>query len=146
MPATGVRAPARMFVAVRAIAPVAGSPPTSGDTMLARPCATSSVFESWRSPLSLSATIADISDSMAPSIADRHRRRQQAGNQRRAKAGNATGASQPDGMPPNLEPIGLDRQLQGPTAPSSARPAPRIDAGQARSAAGAAAKMMRERS
>ena len=33
-----------MFVAVRAIAPVAGSPPNIGDTMFAMPCATSSTF------------------------------------------------------------------------------------------------------
>jgi len=58
-----------MFVAVRAIAPVAGRPPTIGDTMLATPWATSSTFGLWRSPPSLSATTADISDSMAPSIA-----------------------------------------------------------------------------
>ena len=44
MPATGVRAPARMLVAVRAIAPVAGSPPNIGEAMFAIPCATSSVF------------------------------------------------------------------------------------------------------
>ena len=69
MPATGVRAPDRMFVAVRAIAPVAGSPPTSGDAMLASPCATSSMLELCRSPLIRSATTADISDSIAPSIA-----------------------------------------------------------------------------
>ena len=31
IPATGVRAPERMLVAVRAIAPVAGRPPNSGD-------------------------------------------------------------------------------------------------------------------
>ena len=35
IPATGVFAPERTLVAVRAIAPVAGRPPTSGDTMLA---------------------------------------------------------------------------------------------------------------
>ncbi len=44
MPATGVCAPDRMLVAVRAMAPVAGSPPNSGETMLATPCANSSVF------------------------------------------------------------------------------------------------------
>ena len=44
IPATGVCAPERMLVAVRAIAPVAGSPPNSGDTMLATPCANSSTF------------------------------------------------------------------------------------------------------
>ena len=37
IPATGVCAPDRMLVAVRAIAPVAGSPPNSGDATLATP-------------------------------------------------------------------------------------------------------------
>jgi hypothetical protein len=37
IPATGVLAPERMLVAVRAIAPVAGSPPNSGERMLATP-------------------------------------------------------------------------------------------------------------
>ena len=69
MPATGVCAPARMLVAVRAIAPVAGNPPKSGEAMLAMPWATSSTLESCRSPVMRSATIADISDSIAPSIA-----------------------------------------------------------------------------
>ena len=39
MPETGERAPARMLVAVRAMAPVAGMPPKSGETMLAMPWA-----------------------------------------------------------------------------------------------------------
>ncbi len=58
-----------MFVAVRAIAPVAGMPPNSGDTMLATPCATSSMFERCRPPIMPSATTADSSDSIAASIA-----------------------------------------------------------------------------
>ena len=37
IPAIGVLAPERMFVAVRAMAPVAGMPPNSGVTMLAMP-------------------------------------------------------------------------------------------------------------
>ena len=37
--------------------------------MLATPCATSSTFGLWRSPLIRSATTADSSDSIAPSIA-----------------------------------------------------------------------------
>ena len=69
IPATGVFAPERMLVAVRAMAPVAGRPPTSGDTMLAMPCANSSTFELWRVPLMRSATTADSSDSIAPSMA-----------------------------------------------------------------------------
>ena len=69
MPETGVRAPARMLVAVRAMAPVAGRPPNIGDAMLAMPCATSSMFGLCRSPPIRSATTADSSDSIAPSIA-----------------------------------------------------------------------------
>src|SRR5438094_986682 len=42
IPATGERAPLRIFVAVRAIAPVAGMPPNSGLAILAMPCAISS--------------------------------------------------------------------------------------------------------
>ena len=45
MPETGVVAPARKFVAVRAIAPVTGMPPMVGTTMLATPWAISSAFE-----------------------------------------------------------------------------------------------------
>ena len=69
IPATGVRPPLLMLVIVRAIAPVAGIPPNSGVTRLAAPCAISSVFESWRSPVTPSATVADSNDSMAPSTA-----------------------------------------------------------------------------
>src|SRR5581483_10611265 len=47
MPATGVPAPERILVAVRAIAPVAGIPPSSGDAIFATPCATNSTFELW---------------------------------------------------------------------------------------------------
>ena len=59
MPATGLRAPARMLVAVRAIAPVADSPPNSDEAILAMPWATSSQLERWRRPVMPSATIAD---------------------------------------------------------------------------------------
>ena len=69
MPATGERAPLRMLVAVRAMAPVAGSPPKMGEIMLATPCATSSTLGLCLSPLMLSATTADMSDSIAPSMA-----------------------------------------------------------------------------
>ena len=37
MPASGLVAPLRMFVAVRAMAPVAAKPPNSGTTMFAIP-------------------------------------------------------------------------------------------------------------
>jgi hypothetical protein len=71
MPATGVRAPARTLVTVRAMVPVAGMPPNSGLTMLAMPCAISSWFGSCRgrSSLTLSAMRAHSSDSIAPSSA-----------------------------------------------------------------------------
>ena len=69
IPAIGVCAPERMLVAVRAIAPVAGSPPNMGETMLATPCAISSTLGLWRSLLMRSDTTADMSDSIAPSIA-----------------------------------------------------------------------------
>src|SRR5207244_2516456 len=69
IPATGVRPPFFTFVAVRAIAPVAGIPPNSGDAIFATPCATSSMFERWRPPIMPSATTAESSDSTAASSA-----------------------------------------------------------------------------
>ena len=70
MPATGVRAPARALVTLRAMVPVAGMPPNRGLTMLATPCAINSWFGSWRGrSVTLSAMRAHISDSMAPSNA-----------------------------------------------------------------------------
>ena len=42
MPATGVRAPLRTLVTVRAMVPVAAMPPKNGATTLAMPCAISS--------------------------------------------------------------------------------------------------------
>ena len=69
IPAMGDFPPLFTFAEVRAMAPVAGSPPKNGQTMLATPCATSSVLLSWRSPVKPSATTAESSDSMAPSTA-----------------------------------------------------------------------------
>ncbi len=68
-PATGERPPLLMLVIVRAMAPVAGIPPKNGVTMLATPCATSSMFELCRLPITPSATVADNRDSIAPSMA-----------------------------------------------------------------------------
>ena len=65
IPATGVRPPFLMFVAVRAIAPVAGIPPKRGLAMFAIPWAISSVFESCFVPIIPSATTADSRDSIA---------------------------------------------------------------------------------
>ena len=69
MPATGVRPPFFTFVAVRAMAPVAGIPPNSGEAMFAMPWATSSMLERWRPPIMPSATTAESSDSIAASNA-----------------------------------------------------------------------------
>ena len=78
MPATGLVAPARRLVTVRAIVPVAGMPPKNGVTTLAMPCAISSWFGSWRGWVDKpSATRAQSSDSTAPSRAMRHRRHEQ---------------------------------------------------------------------
>ena len=67
IPAIGVRAPERTLVAVRAIVPVTQKPPKIAAPIFATPCATSSMFERCRSPVIPSATIADSSDSIAPS-------------------------------------------------------------------------------
>ena len=64
IPATGVRPPFFTFVAVRAIAPVAGMPPNSGAAMFATPCATSSMLDRCLPPIMPSATTADNSDSI----------------------------------------------------------------------------------
>src|SRR5216683_1377817 len=69
IPATGVLAPERTFVAVRAMAPVAGSPPKRGETMLATPWPINSTLGLCLSLLMRSETTADMSDSMAPSMA-----------------------------------------------------------------------------
>ena len=69
IPAIGVRPPFLIFVAVRAIAPVAGMPPKRGLAMFAIPCAISSVFESCFVPIIPSATTAESSDSIAASTA-----------------------------------------------------------------------------
>jgi hypothetical protein len=66
MPAIGPRAPARTFVAVRAIVPVTQMPPNKPDAILAKPCATSSALERCRRPVMLSATTADSRLSMLP--------------------------------------------------------------------------------
>src|SRR5579885_2266258 len=50
------------------MAPVAGSPPKSGEKILATPCPISSTFGLCLSLLILSETTADISDSMAPAL------------------------------------------------------------------------------
>src|SRR5262249_41697123 len=102
--ATGDLAPERILVAVRAMAPVAGIPPTSGTAILAIPCATSSTLGLCLSPLIRSETTADISDSIAPKSAT-------------VNAGESSGTiidgsnvgttidGSPCGIPPNRVPI-----------------------------------------
>ena len=104
MPATGVCAPDRMLVAVRAMAPVAGSPPNSGEAMLATPWAISSTFGLCRSPVMRSATTADMSDSMAPSIATVRAGEMSCRIRSGRNAGRCTLGS-PPGIPPNRLPI-----------------------------------------
>jgi len=67
--ANGDRAPDRMLVAVRASAPVAAMPPKNGATMFPIPSATSSELGSCLVSVTPSATTADSSDSIAPSMA-----------------------------------------------------------------------------
>ena len=69
IPATGVLPPLLILVIVRAMAPVAGIPPKRGEAILANPCATNSVLESWWSLITPSATVAESRLSMAPRIA-----------------------------------------------------------------------------
>ena len=63
-PESGDRAPDRMLVAVRAIAPVAGSPPNSAEARLATPWPTSSWFDRCLYPVIPSATTQERSASM----------------------------------------------------------------------------------
>ena len=125
MPATGVRAPERMLVAVRAMAPVAGRPPNSGDAMLAMPCAISSTFGLCRSPLMRSATTADISDSIAPSRATVSAGDEQRRDQARAWNFGTTSGGQPlrDAAEPGAD--RLDRQLEAPRRRACPPAAPR---------------------
>src|SRR3546814_19627201 len=64
MPATGVFAPERILVAVRAIAPVAGRQPNSAEPILATPCPISSWFERCSVPAIPSATTDESSASI----------------------------------------------------------------------------------
>ena len=68
-PASGLVPPWRIFVAVRAIAPVAAIPPKRGQTIFARPWPNNSWLELCWWPVIPSATTADNNDSIAPSIA-----------------------------------------------------------------------------
>ena len=104
MPATGVRAPLRMFVAVRAIAPVAGIPPKSTEPMLPIPCPISSVSGRWRSPVMPSATVALSSDSIAARSAMVIAGTKSCGSSFQRKSGRE-GEGSACGSSPNLMPI-----------------------------------------
>ena len=69
IPAILVLAPFLMFVAVLAIAPVAGIPPKNGTTIFPIPCEMSSLLELCLVPVIPSATTAESNDSIAPNIA-----------------------------------------------------------------------------
>jgi hypothetical protein len=92
-----------MFVAVRAMAPVAGRPPNNGETKLATPWAISSTFGLWRSPLIRSATTADINDSIAPSIVIVSTDESRPGTRSRRSTGTSK-CGRPDGIPPKRVP------------------------------------------
>ena len=66
MPDIGLRAPARMLVAVRAMVPVTLMPPNSAEPILAMPCATSSMLERCLRPVMPSATLAESRLSTRP--------------------------------------------------------------------------------
>ena len=104
MPETGEVAPERMFVAVRAIAPVTGMPPNKGTARFATPCASSSASGLCRSPLMLSATTAESRLSMAASIATVSAEGN-SGIMRSARNSGSAIRGRPVGMPPNLVPI-----------------------------------------
>src|SRR6266851_5156566 len=104
IPDTGVFAPDRMLVAVLAMAPVAGSPPNNGERMFATPCPMSSTFGLCLSPLMRSETTADISDSIAPSMATVIAGEINGRSKSRRKCGSLSVGS-PDGMPPKRVPI-----------------------------------------
>src|SRR5690606_31611171 len=69
IPATGVRPPFLILVAVLAMAPVAGIPPSNPENTFAAPWATNSILERWRPPIMPSATTADNNDSILPNKA-----------------------------------------------------------------------------
>ncbi len=105
MPATGLVAPERTLVTVRAMVPVAGMPPKAGATMLATPCAISSWLGSWRgASIRLSATRAHSSDSIAPSMASVSVGKTSCLALSQLKGGSCR-SGRLCGMPPNLLPM-----------------------------------------
>jgi len=104
MPETGERAPERMLVAVRAMAPVAGIPPNRADAPFATPCATSSQFERCRRPVMPSATTAE-SRLSTPARNAIVKALGSSSAMRDIEISGITGAGKLVGMPPKREPI-----------------------------------------
>ena len=90
---------------MRAIAPVAGNPPKSGETMLATPWAINSTFGLCLSLLMRSETTADISDSIAPSMATVNAGRQQLAQRRCSAIAGIANVGRPLGIPPKRVPM-----------------------------------------
>ena len=112
IPATGVRPPFFTLVAVRAMAPVAGMPPKSGETMLATPCATSSMLERCLPPIMPSATTAESSDSIAGQQRDGEGRAHQRRARSRARPAAARAAGSAASMRAEPAADRLDRQME----------------------------------
>ncbi len=112
MPATGVRPPFLTLVAVRAMAPVAGMPPNSGEAMLATPCATSSMLERCRPPIIPSATTADSSDSIAAEQRDGEGRADQLRDLRQRDDAVVAGVRERRVDRPETAADRLDRQVE----------------------------------
>ncbi len=103
-PATGLLPPWRMFVAVRAIAPVAANPPNRPAPRLATPWPTSSWLGSCLVPSMPSATVAESNDSMAPKSATATAGCSSPTRVPNVARGSANGGS-PRGIPPKAEPM-----------------------------------------
>jgi hypothetical protein len=108
--------------------PVAGNPPKSGEKMFATPCPINSTLGLCLSPLVRSATTADISDSIAPSIAMVTAGESRCNNRLGFNVGTAR-CGNPLGMPPNRAPIvstGIWNNATAAVAPKHTRIAPGI--------------------
>ncbi len=93
-----------IFVAVLAIAPVAGIPPKSGEKIFAVPCAINSIFDLCLPPIIPSPTTAERSDSIAARIAIVVAGLIKSLITDRSKCGIA-GEGSDEGISPNLLPI-----------------------------------------
>ena len=101
----GPCAPARTFVAVRAIVPVTQMPPNKPDATFAAPCATSSQLRAM--PPARHAVRDDGRQQRLDRAEqrERHGARQHLAHLRPARSSGSDGTASPLGMPPNCEPI-----------------------------------------